>query len=112
MMTSLSHATSPAVVPATVSRPPLWAWPLAILLGFPIGGYAANIIVGKINSVGAALLGGLIAVSYPRRVVYSPNRKRRALVSASDFRATPGVFFPRRLLSSRSVFARFVSGRA
>jgi hypothetical protein len=48
-------------VPATVSRPPLRAWPLAILLGFPIGGYAANIIVGKIDSVGAALLGGLIA---------------------------------------------------
>ena len=60
-MTSLSQATSPAVLPATVSRPPLWAWPLAILLGFPIGGYAANIIVGKIDSIGAALLGGLIA---------------------------------------------------
>jgi hypothetical protein len=38
-----------------------WAWPLALLLGLPIGGYAANIIVGKIDSVGAALLGGLIA---------------------------------------------------
>jgi hypothetical protein len=61
MMTSLSHTTSPAVLPATVSRSPLWVWPLAILLGFPIGGYAANIIVGKIDSVGAALLGGLIA---------------------------------------------------
>jgi hypothetical protein len=61
MMTSLSDATSPAVLPATVSRPPLWAWPLAILLGFPIGGYAANIIVGEIDSIGAALLGGLIA---------------------------------------------------
>jgi hypothetical protein len=38
-----------------------WAWPVAILVGFPIGGYAANIIVGKIDSVGAALIGGLIA---------------------------------------------------
>jgi hypothetical protein len=38
-----------------------WAWPLALLLGLPIGGYAANIIVGKIDSVGAALVGGLIA---------------------------------------------------
>jgi hypothetical protein len=38
-----------------------WAWPLALLLGLPIGGYAANIIVGKIDSVGAALIGGLIA---------------------------------------------------
>ena len=37
-----------------------WAWPVAILVGFPIGGYAANIIVGKIDSVGAALIGGLI----------------------------------------------------
>jgi hypothetical protein len=38
-----------------------WAWPVAILLGFPIGGLAANIIVGEIDSVGAALAGGLIA---------------------------------------------------
>ena len=38
-----------------------WAWPLALLLGFPIGGLVANVIVGKIDSVGAALLGGLIA---------------------------------------------------
>ena len=38
-----------------------WAWPVAILVGFPIGGYAANIIIGKIDSVGAALIGGLIA---------------------------------------------------
>jgi hypothetical protein len=38
-----------------------WAWPLALLLGLPIGGYAANLIVGKIDSVGAALIGGLIA---------------------------------------------------
>jgi hypothetical protein len=38
-----------------------WAWPVAILVGFPIGGLIANIIVGKIDSVGAALIGGLIA---------------------------------------------------
>ena len=38
-----------------------WAWPLAIVVGIPIGGYAANLIVGKIDSVGTALLGGLIA---------------------------------------------------
>jgi len=31
-----------------------WAWPVAILVGFPIGGYAASLIVGKIDSVGAA----------------------------------------------------------
>jgi hypothetical protein len=46
---------------ATVIRRLRWAWLVAILLGFPIGGYAANIIVGKIDSVGAALAGGLIA---------------------------------------------------
>jgi hypothetical protein len=46
---------------ATVIRRLRWAWPVAILVGFPIGGYAANIIVGKIDSVGTALAGGLIA---------------------------------------------------
>ena len=38
-----------------------WAWPVAIVVGIPIGGYAANIIVGKIDTVGTALIGGLIA---------------------------------------------------
>jgi hypothetical protein len=38
-----------------------WAWPVAIIVGIPIGGYAANIIVGKVDSVGPALIGGLIA---------------------------------------------------
>jgi hypothetical protein len=38
-----------------------WAWPVAILVGFPIGGLIANIIVGKIDSIGAALIGGVIA---------------------------------------------------
>jgi hypothetical protein len=38
-----------------------WAWPVAVLVGFPIAGYAANIVVGKVDSVSAALLGGLIA---------------------------------------------------
>jgi hypothetical protein len=45
--------------PAAVRRL-RWAWPVAILVGFPIGGYAANIIVGKIDNIGAALIGGLI----------------------------------------------------
>ena len=47
--------------PASVIRRLRWAWPVGILVGFPIGGYVANLIVGKIDSVGAALLGGLIA---------------------------------------------------
>jgi hypothetical protein len=38
-----------------------WAWPVAIVLGIPIGGYAANLIVGNVDAVGAALLAGLIA---------------------------------------------------
>jgi hypothetical protein len=39
----------------------MWAWPLAALLGFPIGGLVANLTVGAVDSVGAALAGGLIA---------------------------------------------------
>ena len=38
-----------------------WAWPVAILVGFPIGGLVANLIVGKIDTAAAALAGGLIA---------------------------------------------------
>jgi hypothetical protein len=38
-----------------------WAWPLAILVGFPVGGYIANVIVGPVDSVGPALAGGVIA---------------------------------------------------
>jgi hypothetical protein len=38
-----------------------WAWPVAIVVGIPIGGYAANLIVGKVDAVGAALISGLIA---------------------------------------------------
>jgi hypothetical protein len=65
METTATHHPVPLVqVPAalaSVIRRLRWAWPLAILLGFPIGGYAASLIVGKIDSVGAALIGGLIA---------------------------------------------------
>ena len=57
-MASLSHTSSVAVTPA---RPLVWAWPLAILVGFPIGGLLANLIVGRVDSVGAALAGGLVA---------------------------------------------------
>jgi hypothetical protein len=59
-MTSLSHRTPPAPASA-FGRPRVWAWPLAILLGFPVGGYAANLTVGPVDSVGAALAGGLVA---------------------------------------------------
>jgi hypothetical protein len=48
-------------VPTSTSRPPVWVWPLAILVGFPIGGLIADLIVGPIDSVGAAFAGGLLA---------------------------------------------------
>ena len=59
-MTSLSH-TTPTVSGPTFSRPRVWAWPVAILLGFPIGGYIANLIAGPVDSIGGALAGGLMA---------------------------------------------------
>jgi hypothetical protein len=59
-MTSLSHK-SPTAPALAFSRPRIWAWPLAIILGFPIAGYIANLTVGAVDSVGAALAGGLIA---------------------------------------------------
>ena len=39
----------------------LWVWPVAVLLGFPIGGLVADLVVDGVDSVGAALVGGLIA---------------------------------------------------
>jgi len=60
-MTSMSHRASTPAVQPTLRRPRVWAWPLAIILGFPIGGLIANLIVGAVDSVGAALAGGLIA---------------------------------------------------
>jgi hypothetical protein len=39
----------------------MWLWPVAILIGFPIGGYLADLAVDGVDSVGAALVGGLIA---------------------------------------------------
>jgi hypothetical protein len=39
----------------------LWGWPVAILLGFPIAGLVADLIVDGVDSAGAALLGGAIA---------------------------------------------------
>jgi hypothetical protein len=39
----------------------MWLWPVAILVGFPIGGLIADIVVDGVDSVGAALAAGLIA---------------------------------------------------
>jgi hypothetical protein len=66
MSSTVTHPVSvaqPLGARATAVKRLRWAWPVAILVGFPIGGYAANIIVGKIDGVGAALLGGLIAAA-------------------------------------------------
>ena len=59
-MTSLSQTTSQPATSATLNRPRVWAWPLAALLGFPIGGLIANLTVGAVDSVGPAIAGGLI----------------------------------------------------
>src|SRR5688500_10616385 len=58
-MTSVTHTSSDPIV--AIDQPPVWAWPLASLLGFPIGGYAANLIVGPVDAPGPAIAGGLIA---------------------------------------------------
>ena len=39
----------------------IWLWPVAILVGFPIGGLLADVVVDGVDSVGAGLGGGLIA---------------------------------------------------
>jgi hypothetical protein len=39
----------------------LWAWPVAVIVGLPIAGYLADLVVDGVDSLGAAVLGGLIA---------------------------------------------------
>jgi hypothetical protein len=60
-MSSLTDSSSAAGTPGILARPPVWAWPLASLVGFPVGGLIANLTIGAVDSVGAALAGGLIA---------------------------------------------------
>jgi len=43
------------------TAPQIWLWPVSILIGFPIGGYVADLVVDGVDSVGAALAAGLIA---------------------------------------------------
>jgi hypothetical protein len=38
----------------------MWLWPVSILIGFPIGGYVADLVVDGVESVGAAIAAGLI----------------------------------------------------
>ena len=67
ILTDETTRTRPAVehdtrVPAdrtgTLRR--LWLWPVMILVSFPIGGYIADLLVDGVDSVGAALVGGLV----------------------------------------------------
>jgi hypothetical protein len=39
----------------------MWLWPVAVLVGFPVAGYIADLVVNGVDSVGTALAGGLIA---------------------------------------------------
>jgi hypothetical protein len=62
--TAVAHpvpAPLPREAPTATVRRLRWAWPVAILVGFPVGGLIANVIVGEIDSIGSALAGGLIA---------------------------------------------------
>jgi hypothetical protein len=49
------------LTPPALVRPRIWAWPLAALLGFPVGGLIATVVAGPVDSPSAALAGGLLA---------------------------------------------------
>jgi len=38
----------------------MWLWPVSILIGLPIGGYVADLVVNGVDSMGAAIAAGLI----------------------------------------------------
>jgi hypothetical protein len=64
METTLTHPVPTARrrdPPASATTRLRWAWPVAIIVGVPIGGLVANLAVGKIDGVGPALAGGVIA---------------------------------------------------
>ena len=44
----------------TRTAPRMWLWVVAVLVSFPIGGLIADLVVNGVDSVGAALAGGLI----------------------------------------------------
>src|SRR5688572_7476439 len=44
----------------TRTAPRMWLWIVAILVSLPIGGYIADAVVNGVDSLGAALAGGLI----------------------------------------------------
>jgi hypothetical protein len=40
--------------------PRMWVWEVAILVSLPVGGYIADLVVNGVDSLGAALAGGLL----------------------------------------------------
>jgi hypothetical protein len=44
----------------TRTAPRMWLWVVAILVSLPIGGYIADLVVNGVDSVGTALVGGVI----------------------------------------------------
>ena len=63
-MSATGH-TQPLLGAAGSAKPAgvksLKLWPLSILIGFPIAGYVADLVVDGVDSVGAATVAGLIA---------------------------------------------------
>ncbi len=63
---STSPTTRPVITSSSAdgrarySLRPWWPW-LLVALAFPVGGYAAHLIVGRVDSVAAAVAGGVIA---------------------------------------------------
>ena len=51
-------------------------WPVAILLGLPIAGTIADLVINGVDSVGTALAGGLIAGSIIGAAEWFVLRKR------------------------------------
>jgi hypothetical protein len=54
----------------------MWLWPVAILLGLPVGGLIADLVINGVDSVGTALAGGLIAGSIIGAATWFVLRKR------------------------------------
>jgi hypothetical protein len=65
----------------------MWLWPVAILVSFPIGGFVADLVVDGVDSVGAALAGGLIAGAIIGAVEWFALRRLTWLLLAVLFRA-------------------------
>jgi hypothetical protein len=57
-----SHASRDNTERGDVRSTPrrMWLWVVAILVSLPIGGYIADLVVNGVDSVGTALVGGLI----------------------------------------------------